>query len=113
MNKALVYSLVRNHKVVTLSGGESELVALTRVVSEAILIKKASTFLTELDVDMTARIDSSTMAQRAGVGRVRYLQTSCLWIQQWCATRELKVLAILTEKNPAAAVRIGVVKDSR
>ncbi|CAE7396733.1 GIP [Symbiodinium pilosum] len=75
-----------------------------QVVSEAILIKKAWNFLTELEVDMIARTDSSVaraIAQRAGVGRVRHLQTSCLWIQQWCARRELKVLAIPTEKNPA------------
>ena len=104
MNRALVYSFVRNQKVVTLSSGEAELVALTQVVSEAILIKKAWTFLTEFEVDMIARTDSSVaraIAQRAGVGRVRHLQTSCLWIQQWCARRELKVLAIPTETNPA------------
>ena len=104
VNRALVYSFVRNQKVVTLSSGEAELVALTQVVSEAILIKKAWTFLTEFEVDMIARTDSSVaraIAQRAGVGRVRHLQTSCLWIQQWCARRELKVLAIPTEKNPA------------
>ena len=104
VNRALVYSFVRSQKVVTLSSGEAELVALTQVVSEAILIKKAWTFLTEFEVDMIACADSSVpraIAQRAGVGRVRHLQTSCLWIQQWCAKRELKVLAIPTEKNPA------------
>ena len=104
VNRALAYSFVRNQKVVTLSSGEAELVALTQVVSEAILIKKVWNFLTELEVDMIARTDSSVaraIAQRAGVGRVRHLQTSCLWIQQWCARRELKVLAIPTEKNPA------------
>ena len=106
LNSALVYSFVRNQKVVTLSSGEAELVALTQTVSEAVLIKKAWAFIFDGPVDMIARTDSSVaraIAQRAGVGRVRHLQTSCLWIQMWTASKELKVLAIPTETNPADA----------
>ena len=106
LNGALVYSFVRNQKVVTLSSGEAELVALTQTVSEAVLIKKAWAFIFDGPVDMIARTDSSVaraIAQRAGVGRVRHLQTSCLWIQMWTASKELKVLAIPTETNPADA----------
>ena len=79
-----VFSLVRGQKVITLSSGESELVALTQVASEAFLIKKAWQFLTREDIVMVARTGSSVargIAQRAGVGRVRHLITSCLWIQ--------------------------------
>ncbi|CAE7357241.1 unnamed protein product, partial [Symbiodinium sp. CCMP2456] len=106
VNNALVYSFVRNQKVVTLSSGEAELVALTQTVSEAVLIKKAWAFLVDGPVEMIARTDSSVaraIAQRAGVGRVRHLQTSCLWIQMWTASKELKVLSIPTETNPADA----------
>ena len=106
INQALVYSFVRGQKVVTLSSGEAELVALTQAVSEGILIQKAWEFLVDEDACMVARTDSSVaraISQRAGVGRVRHLQTSCLWIQQWVALRRLRVAAIPTEMNPADA----------
>ena len=76
------------------------------MVSEAILIKKAWAFITNGPVEMIASRDSSVaraVAQRAGVGRVRPLQTSCLWIQMWTANKELKLLAIPTDINPADA----------
>eukprot|EP00439_Symbiodinium_sp_Y106_P073306 s1232_g13.t2 len=41
------------------------------------------------------------IASRLGVGRVRHLQTSCLWVQQWVAQHLLKVLPVPTEFNPA------------
>ena len=69
-------------------GVQLRVVALTQVVSEAILIKKAWAFITNGPVEMIASRDSSVaraVAQRAGVGRVRPLQTSCLWIQMWTA----------------------------
>ena len=106
INSALVYSFLRNQKVVTLSSGEAEPVVLTQVVSEAILIKKAWAFITNGPVEMIARTDSSVaraIAQRAGVGRVRHLHTSCLWIQMRTANKELKVLQIPTDINPADA----------
>ena len=106
INQALMYSFVRGQKVVTLSSGEAELVALTQAVSEGILIQKAWEFLVDDDACMVARTDSSVaraISQRAGVGRVRHLQTSCLWIQQWVSMRRLRVAAIPTEMNPADA----------
>ena len=40
IGQALAYSFVRGQKVVTLSSGEAELVALTQTTSESILVKK-------------------------------------------------------------------------
>ena len=102
----LKYSFVRGQKVVTLSSGEAELVALSQAVSEGILIQKAWEFLVGCDACMVARTDSSVaraISQRAGVGRVRHLQTSCLWIQQWVSMRRLRVAAIPTQMNSADA----------
>ncbi|CAE7261574.1 unnamed protein product [Symbiodinium sp. CCMP2592] len=82
-------------QALTLSSGEAELVELTQTTSECILVKKVWEFLVS---------DSSVaraIASRLGVGRVRHLQTSCLWIQQWVAQHLLKVLAVPTEFNPA------------
>ncbi|CAE7436535.1 unnamed protein product [Symbiodinium sp. CCMP2592] len=104
IGQALAYSFVRGQKVVTLSSGEAELVALTQTTSECILVKKAWEFLVQQEATLTMRSDSSVaraIASRLGVGRVRHLQTSCLWIQQWVAQHLLKVLAVPTEFNPA------------
>ncbi|CAE7840199.1 unnamed protein product [Symbiodinium sp. CCMP2592] len=104
IGQALAYSFVRGQKVVTLSSGEAELVALTQTTSECILVKKAWEFLVQQEATLTMRSDSSVaraIASRLGVGRVRHLQTSCLWIQQWVVQHLLKVLAVPTEFNPA------------
>ena len=98
-----MFSFVRSQKVVTLSSGEAELVALTQTVGESILIHKAWEFLTRASADHVARSDSSVaraIASRLGVGRVKHLQTSSLWIQQWVHKKELRVAAIGTALNP-------------
>ena len=90
--------------MVTLSSGEAELVALTQTTSESILVKKAWEFLVRAPAELVLRSDSSVaraIASRLGVGRVRHLQTSCLWVQQWVAQHLLKVLPVPTEFNPA------------
>ncbi|CAE7654066.1 RE1 [Symbiodinium sp. CCMP2592] len=68
----------RENKVVTLSSGEAELVALTQVVSEAVLIKKAWAFI--VDGEDVMPLDPDVIA-----------------------AKELRVLAILTDTNPADA----------
>ena len=104
---ALVFSFVRSQKVVTTSSGEAELVALTQTVGEAILVRKAVAFLQGVrpeDVNLVARTDSSVaraIASRNGVGRVKHLATSCLWLQGWVARKELRIAAVPTEVNPA------------
>ncbi|CAE7908149.1 unnamed protein product, partial [Symbiodinium necroappetens] len=104
---ALAFSFVRSQKVVTMSSGEAELVALTQTVGEAILVRKAVAFLQRVrpeDVHLVARTDSSVaraIASRNGVGRVKHLATSCLWLQGWVARKELRIAAVPTEVNPA------------
>ena len=104
IDQALMYSFVRGQKVVTLSSGEAELVALTQATSEAILVHKAWVWTTKEEAKLVMRSDSSVaraIASRLGVGRVRHLQTSCLWIQQWVAAKTLRVAAVPTQFNPS------------
>ncbi|OLP74235.1 Retrovirus-related Pol polyprotein from transposon TNT 1-94 [Symbiodinium microadriaticum] len=108
IDQALMYSFVRGQKVVTLSSGEAELVALTQATSdEAILVHKAWVWTTQEEAKLvmrSLRSDSSVaraIASRLGVGRVRHLQTSCLWIQQWVAAKTLRVAAVPTQFNPS------------
>ena len=88
IDRCLMFSFVRSQKVVTLSSGEAELVALTQTVGKA--------WLTRASADHVARSDSSVaraIVSRLGVGRVKHLQTSSLWIQQWVHRKELRVAA--------------------
>eukprot|EP00439_Symbiodinium_sp_Y106_P033662 s4190_g4.t1 len=104
IDQALMYSFVRGQKVVTLSAGEAELVALTQTTSEAILVHKAWQWTAREEAELVMRSDSSVaraIASRLGVGRVRHLQTSCLWIQQWVLAKTLRVAPVPTQFNPS------------
>ena len=81
IDRCLMFSFVRSQKVVTLSSGEAELVALTQTVGESISIHKAWEFLTRTSADHVSRSDSSVaqaIVSRLGVGRVKHMQTSSL-----------------------------------
>ena len=76
----------KGFKTITLSSEEAELIAVTQTVSEAFLIKKAWEFLVQTVCGFVARSDSSVVraiSQALGVGRVRHLQNSALWIQRF------------------------------
>ena len=107
INSSLVPGFSRTQRSVTLSSGESELVALTQVLSEALLIADAWRFLTPDDQTLIeARSDSSAcrgIASRRGVGRVRHLDASCLWVQEVVATKQVKLLPIGALVNVADA----------
>ena len=71
-------------EVLALSSGESELGALVRACTEGLGMKALiADFQRKVDIviksDATAAIG---MARRLGLGRVRHLATSDLWIQQ-------------------------------
>ena len=71
-------------EILALSSGESELGALVRACTEGLGMKALlADFQRPVDIviksDATAAIG---MARRLGLGRVRHLATSDLWIQQ-------------------------------
>ena len=77
-------SKVQSQKAVSLSSGESEFVAMVGC-SEGLLIKHLWDQLTGKKCVMKVRSDSSAaraMVQGQGIGRVRHLDASLLWIQQ-------------------------------
>ena len=70
--------------ILALSSGESELGALTKACTEGLGVQSLlSDFQIRVDIkvlsDATAAIG---MARRLGLGRVRHLATSDLWVQQ-------------------------------
>ena len=64
-----------------------------------------------VDVEIELRSDASAaigMVQRQGLGRVRHLATSDLWIQQRCKRGDLKVEKWPGKDNPSDALTKGV-----
>ena len=100
----LVESRVRAQKAIALSSGESEFVAMVAGCSEGLLVRHLWNKLTGRSCTMKARSDSSaarSMVQRQGIGRVRHLDASLLWIQQKEKEKILSVAPIPTDLNCA------------
>ena len=100
----LVESRVRAQKAIALSSGESEFVAMVAGCSEGLLVRHLWNKLTGRSCAMKARSDSSaarSMVQRQGIGRVRQLDASLLWIQQKEKEKVLSVSPTPTDLNCA------------
>ena len=100
----LIESKVRSQKAIALSSGESEFMALVAGCSEGMLVRHLWNKITGEECQMKARSDSSAargMTQRQGIGRVRHLDASMLWIQQKEREKTLSVAAIPTDLNSA------------
>ena len=100
----LIESRVRCQKAIALSSGESEFVAMVGGSSEGLLAKHLMKFLLNRDPEMKARSDSSaarSLAQRQGIGRIRHLDASLLWLQQKEKENVLQVAPAATDVNLA------------
>ena len=102
LNGCLMESNVRCQRSIALSSGESEYVAMVGGCSEGLFLKHCWQFLTEEDVDMVCRSDSSaarSLAGRVGVGRTRHIAAGLLWLQQKVGEKELRVTGVPTSVN--------------
>ena len=80
----LMYSYSRRQASISLSSCESELIASTSAIAEALFLKNILASLTPDEVRLTARLDSSSaraLLAKAGVSRVRHLDMRLLWTQ--------------------------------
>ena len=76
----------------------------TGAIAEALFLKNIMESLTQAQVSLTARLDSSSarsLLTKAGVSRVRHLDTRLLWTQSLARTGSLKIAAIPTRENTA------------
>ena len=100
----LVESKVRSQKAISLSSGESEFVAMVAGCSEGLLIKYLWQKLAGAPCTLKIRSDSSAaraMTQRQGIGRVRHLDASLLWIQRKEKEKSVMIAPIPTDLNCA------------
>ncbi|CAK9116129.1 unnamed protein product, partial [Durusdinium trenchii] len=102
LDGCLLESCVRSQRVIALSSGESEYVAMVGGCSEGLFLKHCWKFLTNEDLDMICRSDSSAaraLAGRVGVGRTRHIAAGLLWLQQKVVAKELRITGIPTAVN--------------
>ena len=88
---------------IALSSGEAELGGICKGAANAIGLRSVARDL-GIRLDVTVRSDATaalSMSRRMGVGKVRHLDTSLLWIQQKVKDRDLAVDKIPGAVNPA------------
>ena len=92
----------RMQPVISKSSGEAEFYQVSTGGSEGLYWKRVLCFV-GFEMPMRIFCDSSAargIAQRLGVGKVRHLAVTTLWIQECVHNKEFSVLAIHTSKNP-------------
>ena len=102
----LLESYVRSQKSIALSSGEAEYVCMVGGASEAMFLQHCWFFLSGKQCKVICRSDSSaarSLASRLGIGKIRHLAASMLWLQEKVANKVIEITAIPTELNPADA----------
>ena len=99
----MVKSWSGNQAVIALSSGEAEYYAMVRAASVAIGLRSIMMDLgvklkIELFTDATA---AKGIGQRIGLGKVRHLETSQLWLQQLVGDGHIRITKISTDINIA------------
>ena len=88
---------------VALSSGEAELGGLCKGTAHAIGMRSLARDL-GLDLEITLQTDATAalgISRRLGVGKIRHLDTSLLWIQQKLRDKDVTAEKILGADNPA------------
>jgi hypothetical protein len=88
---------------VALSSGEAEYYAVVKTTAELIGVKSVAEDLgwpmnVKVYVDSTA---AKGITSRVGIGKVRHLEVRYLWLQEAVQQREVQVLKIRGDQNPA------------
>ncbi len=91
-------------KTIALSSGEAELGGVVRGACEAIGLRSLAADLGEEGLDIDIFTDSSAalgICKRAGIGRVRHLAVSQLWVQEKVKEGDIQIFKWPGPENPA------------
>ena len=110
----LLKSWSKTIPVLALSTGEAELMSLVRACTEALGLQA---LYKDLNVDVEIRVYSDATAaigivSRLGLGRVRRLAVSDLWVQEKARSGAIKFAKIEGTKNPSDAFTKAVDKET-
>ena len=88
---------------IALSSGEAELGGLCKGAANGIGLRSVGR---DLGISLSLRVRSDATAalgisRRLGIGKIRHLDTSLLWIQQKIRYKDLSVDKVLGADNPA------------
>ena len=108
LNGSMVLSLYKSQSTISLSSCEAELMAMTYMTAEAIMVCNVCKFLLgingrEIDstMDFIVYTDSSSakaLAQRRGVGRLKHVDLRHLWVQACVKQKLLRLKKASTVK---------------
>ena len=111
LNGNVILSMCKTQATVSLSSCEAELMAMTHMTAEAMMISNVCRFLLNIsevgvskEFDFVVFTDSSSaksIAQRRGVGRFKHLDIRLLWIQRFVKQRYARLKKIHTVENVA------------
>ena len=114
--KTTCQALASTQKVVTLSSGEAELFGVAEGATGALGLRSLAQDLGINDkVDICLYADSSAaigICRRTGIGKVRHLATSQLWIQEKLRHGDLSLFKVLGTDNPTELSTKHVPRDS-
>ena len=102
--RCLIYSASRTQKIISLSSAEAEVYACSSGASDAILLARLLTWITNKRTHIHIYTDSSGtkgILNRRGVGRLRHLSCRILWLQDMVGNGMLKLCSISGHSNPA------------
>ena len=99
----LVKHYASTQTTISLSSGEAELHGIAKAASHAIGVKSLLADLGyKVSIDLYSdAIAAIGIARRRGVGRIRHLDTTDLWIQEKVKSGEINLIKILGTENPA------------
>ena len=98
----LIKSWSRQQNLISLSSAEAELYGLVKASSEALGIKSmALDFGQNLSVRVYADASAALgIVHRKGLGKVRHIDTSTLWVQQAAFTKIIAYLKVEGTEHP-------------
>ena len=107
-----VESWSTNQAVLSLSSGEAEYYAIVKAASVALGIRPlAADMGIKFESPIAIKSDASAaigISSRLGIGKVRHIEVTQLWVQEKVANREIAIHNVATEDNLADSLTKAV-----
>ena len=93
----------KTQPTIALSSGEAELVGIGQGIAQALGLQSLAR---DMNWELKLRVHSDATAaigitKRRGLGKVRHLHTSDLWVQERVRNGDVELLKVLGTENPA------------
>ena len=103
IGKCLIKHWSKTQTTISLSSGEAELHGIAHGTAQGLGMQS---LLTDLGWKLKLRVHSDATAaigicRRKGLGKIRHLATTDLWIQDKVRSRQIELLKVLGSENPA------------